>query len=65
MRYLTRLCLSGFLLLLSSLSLRAQTVTSFEGMDASQIAQPELDVDPNGAVGTKQYMEWVNVSYQA
>lgn len=50
---------------LSSLSLRAQTVTSFEGIDASQLANPEFDVDPNGAVGTKQFMQYVNLSYQA
>jgi hypothetical protein len=43
----------------------AQTITSFEGIDASQVSNPEFDVDPNGAVGTKQYMEWVNVYYQA
>ena len=65
MRYLTRLYLSAFLLLLSSLSLPAQTVTTFEGIDASQLSKPELDIDPNGAIGTKQYMEWTNVYYQA
>jgi hypothetical protein len=43
----------------------AQTVTSFEGIDASQVLHPLFDVDPNGAVGTKQYMEWVNVYFQA
>ncbi len=42
-----------------------QTVTSFEGIDASEIAGPGYDIDPNGAVGTKQYMEWVNTYYQA
>src|SRR5579871_259964 len=47
------------------LPLSAQTVTSFEGIDASQLAKPELDVDPNGAVGTKQFMEWTNVYFQA
>jgi hypothetical protein len=52
-------------LTLSSLSLWAQTVTSFEGIDASQLASPEYDVDPNGAVGTKQFMQYVNLSYQA
>ena len=52
-------------LTLGSLSLRAQTVTSFEGIDASQLASPEFDVDPNGAVGTKQFMQYVNLSYQA
>ncbi|MFZ0769859.1 MAG: choice-of-anchor D domain-containing protein [Candidatus Sulfotelmatobacter sp.] len=52
-------------LTLSSLSLQAQTVTSFEGIDASQLASPEYDVDPNGAIGTKQFMQYVNLSYQA
>ncbi len=46
-------------------AVHAQTVTSFEGIDASQVPHPETDVDPNGAVGTKQYMEWTNVNYQA
>ena len=53
------------LLFLSSLLAQAQKVTSFEGIDASQVAHPKFDVDPNGAVGTKQYMEWTNVYYQA
>ncbi len=46
-------------------SVQAQTVTSFEGLDASQVASPGLEIDANGAVGTKQYMEWVNSYYQA
>jgi hypothetical protein len=50
---------------LSSLPLSAQTVTSFDGIAASQLANPEYDVDPNGAVGTKQFMQYVNLSYQA
>ncbi len=50
---------------IGSVGARAQTVTSFEGIDASQVPHPETDVDPNGAVGTKQYMEWTNVYYQA
>ena len=45
--------------------LTAQTINTFEGMDASQLARPEFDVDPNGAVGTKQFMEWTNVYFQA
>ena len=45
--------------------LAAQTVSSFEGIDASQLAHPEFDVDPNGAVGTLQFMEWTNVAFQA
>jgi hypothetical protein len=40
-------------------------VTSFEGIDAAQLANPKVDVDPNGAVGTKQYLEWTNVAFQA
>jgi Abnormal spindle-like microcephaly-assoc'd, ASPM-SPD-2-Hydin len=46
-------------------ALAAQTVNSFEGIDASQVTRPQLDVDPNGAVGTKQFMEWTNVNFQA
>ena len=57
--------LALFVLFASASSvLRAQTVTTFEGIDASQIAKPPIDFDPNGAVGTKQYMEWVDVAYQ-
>jgi hypothetical protein len=44
---------------------QAQKIKSFEGIDASQVREPEFDVDPNGAVGTKQYMEWTNVYFQA
>lgn len=53
------------LLCLTSSLMGAQTVTSFEGIDASQVAHPQFDIDPNGAVGTKQYMEWTNVYFQA
>ena len=42
-----------------------QKPTTFEGMDASQLPKPEFDVDPNGAIGTKQYLEWVNPYVQA
>jgi hypothetical protein len=37
---------------------------TFEGIDASSYSYAGLNVDPNGAVGTKQYMEWVNPVYQ-
>jgi hypothetical protein len=37
---------------------------SFDGIDASQVRVAGFDVDPNGAVGTKQYLEWVNTAYQ-
>ena len=43
---------------------QCQTVSSFDGIDASQITG-EYAIDHNGAVGTKQYMEWVNSYYQA
>jgi hypothetical protein len=54
-------------LILASLAplIHAQTVNSFEGIDASQLLQPEYAVDANGAVGTKQFMEYVNVYFQA
>lgn len=47
------------------MQVQAQTVTSFEGIDASQLSIQGNDIDPNGAVGTKQYMQWVNPYYQA
>ena len=50
---------------LCSLSSAGQTVTSFDGIAASQVSKPEDDVDPNGAVGTKQFMQYVNLYYQA
>jgi hypothetical protein len=54
------------LLFLTSWLVRAQTVQSFEGIDASQLSPPrEHDVDANGAIGTKQYLEWTNVAFQA
>src|SRR5215469_8912656 len=65
MAKLTLLRLCGFLLLLCSLGVQAQTVTTFEGIDATQVPKPNFDIDPNGAVGTKQFVEWTNVYYQA
>jgi hypothetical protein len=40
-------------------------LTTFEGIDASSDPVSVLRVDPNGAVGTKQYLEWVDQAYQA
>lgn len=60
----SRLCCL-LLLPLALLTVQAQTVSTFEGIDASQVAHPLLNVDANGAIGTKQYMEWVNTYYQA
>jgi hypothetical protein len=54
-----------FLLAGSLPTVVAQTVKTFEGIDASQLSKATFDIDPNGAVGTKQFMEWVNVFYQA
>lgn len=65
---LSRLQAAGLALVgLLSLSapLPAQTVKTFEGIHASQVAVPKNDIDPNGAVGTKQYLEWINVYLQA
>jgi len=38
---------------------------SFKGITASQLTSPGYDIDPSGAVGTKQFMEYVNTYYQA
>ena len=61
-------CLKIFapLVFLISFASAQITPTTFEGLDASNLgSNAQLDVDPNGAVGTKQYMEWVNPMYQA
>ena len=53
------------LVLLAASASNAQvTVTTFEGVYASSYSYAGLNVDPNGAVGTRQYMEWVNPVYQ-
>lgn len=41
-------------------------ITSFDGINSAQAegGTNEDDIDPNGAVGTKQFMEYVNTSYQ-
>src|SRR5579863_5739814 len=68
--------ISLFALSLFSIPLRAQAppscnienninVCTFEGIDASQIKGVGYNVDPNGAVGKTQYMEWTNPVYQA
>jgi hypothetical protein len=42
-------------------------LNSFEGLTANLVTggTGEDDIDPNGAIGTKQFMEYVNSSYQA
>src|ERR1700677_4404713 len=56
--------LAAFLVLAPSL-MRAQSVKTFEGIDASEVSSPLYETDNTGAVGTLQYMEWVNSYYQA
>jgi hypothetical protein len=48
----------------ASATVTVNPVNSFDGLTQSDGALNE-DVDPNGAVGTKQFMEYVNTSYQA
>src|SRR6202007_2937744 len=42
-------------------------INSFDGIaaDPQNLGVQSQDVDPNGAVGTKQFMEYVNIEYQA
>jgi hypothetical protein len=58
------LTLIAWLTLASALAGAQVDVRSFEGMSASKVSSAGLDVDPNGAVGTKQYLEWVNAAFQ-
>jgi hypothetical protein len=43
----------------------ALTPSTFEGIASSDVSSPGYSIDPNGAIGTKQYMQWVNVYFQA
>jgi len=43
----------------------ASTPVTFDGIASSDVASPGYSVDPNGAIGTRQYLEWINVYYQA
>src|SRR5277367_5557786 len=61
---MVRLKILVVLFYVTSCQMLAQ-IHSHEAIDAANVGAPELDVDPNGAVGTKQYMEWTNVYYQA
>lgn len=40
-------------------------LTSFDGMLPDTSNASNTDIDPNGAIGTKQFMEYVNTEYQA
>lgn len=50
-------------LALTGLAFAQVTVTTFEGTDAADYTGATLGIDPNGAVGTKQYLEWTNAVY--
>jgi len=39
-------------------------ICTIEGIDADSYQGAGLNIDPNGAVGPKQYLEWVNPVYQ-
>ena len=54
-----------FVLLCASLAVAQVTVQSFDGLSAGSLgATKSFNADANGAVGTKQYLEWVNSAYQ-
>jgi hypothetical protein len=48
----------------ASATVTVSPVNSFDGMTQADGAAGE-DVDPNGAIGTKQYLEYVNTAIQA
>ena len=54
----------GFSLVIAPLAGAQIKVTQFEGIGASNDPVAGFTVDPNGAVGTKQYLEWVDQAYQ-
>jgi hypothetical protein len=43
----------------------ASPINSFDGMAQDATNLGSTDIDPNGAIGTKQFMEYVNTEYQA
>jgi len=64
---MSRLC-ALFLIIAATLAQAQktpQTVSSFSGLDAAQLLNAGYDVDPYGAVGTKQFVEYVNTYFQA
>jgi hypothetical protein len=63
MRYYRQVFLSAFIVVAAFASAQV-TVNTFEGIDASGFKGATLGVDPNGAIGTKQYMEWADFVYQ-
>lgn len=49
----------------ASVMVTVSPLTTFDGLVEDSSNTGETDIDPNGAVGTKQYMEYVNTEYQA
>ncbi len=49
----------------ASATVTVAAVTSFDGMLPDSTNSDNTDIDANGAVGTKQFMEYVNTEYQA
>lgn len=60
-----RILLLIFVASLAQAQRTPQTVSSFSAISAAQLSNAEYDVDPYGAVGTRQFMEYVNTYYQA
>ncbi|MGO9126585.1 MAG: hypothetical protein ACLP6G_17070 [Terriglobales bacterium] len=56
--------LSHAFILIAAFASAQVTVTTFEGIDASEVNGATLGVDPNGAIGTKQYLEWADFVFQ-
>ena len=48
----------------ATVTVTVNQITSFDGLRQSD-GVTDQDVDPNGAIGTKQYMEYVNTAIQA
>jgi hypothetical protein len=49
----------------ASQTIQVSPLNSADGMLPDSTNGGQQDIDPNGAVGTKQYMEYVNTEYQA
>ncbi|MGA7909183.1 MAG: hypothetical protein WCA16_17390, partial [Candidatus Sulfotelmatobacter sp.] len=49
----------------ASTKVTVSSITVFDGLAEDSSNTGETDIDPNGAVGTKQYTEYVNTEYQA
>lgn len=53
-----------FLLVCTAFASGQVPFKTFEGISASTDPTVVFTVDPNGAIGTKQYLEWVDQAYQ-